>query len=99
MLLQCNSEKFAEEMYKRQLISEAAYHSHDPPFIVIEKFLATLRFVTNQGEIEQLCMKYLKVFHIIGGHYPSEYPKENVVLAVKTEVNIDLQLNDYINIE
>ncbi len=83
---------FAREMLQEQLITDAV--SRNPNCTkIIDNFLASLSFMTKQVQIEQQCLKFLKVLHTIGGKHPSDYMKEQLVDNIKTRLNIDLHLD------
>ena len=85
--------KFAMELLQEQLISDAV--SRNPEYrTVVDNFLSTLLFMTERSQIEQQCSKFLKVLHNIGGQFPSEYMKKQLVDAAKTRLKIDLHLDN-----
>ena len=92
-LLQDNIEEFAREMLQESLIVPAV--TRNPKCTtIIDHFLAKLAFVTELEEIEQGCVKFLKVLHNIGEQTASKYMKKQLVDAVKQELNIDMHLDN-----
>ncbi len=90
-LLQDSIDEFAREMLQEQLIASAV--SRNPKYTtIIDNFLSTLPFLTDQKLIEQHCSKFLKVLHNIGGLYPSESMKKQLTDSVKTKLKIDMML-------
>ena len=89
-----NIEDFARKMLQEQLIPHAVSCSREYT-IIINQFLALFEFMTEQQQIEEQCLKFLEVLHNIGGEYPSEFIKKQLVNSVKTELNIDLHLDHY----
>ena len=91
-LLRDSIDEFAREMLQEQLIGDAVFRNPNYTTIV-NNFLSTLLFMTEQRLIEQQCSKFLKVLHNIGGLHPTEFIKKQLTDTVKTRLNIDLHLD------
>ena len=92
-LLQDNIDEFARAMLQEGLIAHAV--ARNPIYTtIIDNFLARLAFVTELEEIEQGCVKFLKVLHNIGEQTGNKYMKKQLVDAVKQELNIDMHLDN-----
>ena len=90
--------EFATEMHQEGLISQAV--ARDPNVLyttIIDQFMAVLDFKTEQGEIEEQCLKCLKVLGNIGNKGVSEIIKARLIKEVKTELKIDLNLETIAN--
>ena len=83
---------FAREMLQEGLIPDAVSRSHEYTTI-INSFLSKLPFITEQREIEQKCIKFLKVLRTTGGIESSEYMKNQLVDTVKAKLSIELHLD------
>ena len=85
--------KFAMELLQEQLISDAVSRNAEYR-TVVDNFLSILLFMTERSQIEQQCSKFLKVLYNVGGQFPSEYMKKQLVDTAKTKLNIDLHLDN-----
>ena len=78
-------------MHQEGLISQAVARNPNVLYTtIIDQFLASLEFKTQQREIEEQCLKCLKVLGNIGSKDASEIMKARLIKEVKTELNIDL---------
>ena len=92
-LLRNSMEIFALKMLQEQLIPHAVSRSRQYTTI-IDSFLSSFEFITEQREIEQKCIKFLKVLRTTGGIESSEYMKNQLVDTVrKAELSIELHLD------
>ena len=91
-LLRNSIEIFALTMLQEGLIPHAVSHSHEYTTI-IDSFLSSFEFITEQQQIEQVCLKFLEVLHTTGGKGPSEHMKKQLADAVKAKLSIDLHLD------
>ena len=91
LLLQDNIREFARQMLQEGLIAPAVIRN--PKYTtIIDNFLASLLFMTEQKDVEQHCSKFLKVLYEIGGQFPGDLMKKQLVDTAKTRLSIDLHL-------
>ena len=92
-LLQPVIREFATQMLQEGLISDTLARNPNVLYTtIIGQFMAGLPFKTEQQQIEQSCLKCLKVLSNCGFKDASEVLRNHLVKEVRTRLNIDLNL-------
>ena len=93
-LLDTSISVFAREMLQEGLINHAVARNNPAYHTIIDQFMASLNFIKEQTEVEQMCSKFFNILHSIGGpcKMASETMMKDLVEEVKTKLHIDLNI-------
>ena len=91
-LIQKSVEKVAKEMVGVELITEEVNPSADR---ILEQFIDGLEWCDDRAEVEEHCIKFLKVLEKMKGNFgkASKKLRDQWMEAAKCELSISLSLN------
>ena len=91
-LIQTSVEKVAKEMLEVELITEEVNPSVER---ILEQFIGGLKWCDDQAEVEEHCIKFLKVLEKMKGNFgkASKKLRDQWTEAAKCELGISLSLD------